>query len=139
MAIMARWRMPPENSCGYSRTRRLALGIFTRSSSSTARLRASARLTPRRTRSCSSIWKPTVNTGFSADSASWKIMATLSPRTARRRSGDAVSSSSPRKRTDPPVTNAGGLSRMPMTVCAVTLLPEPDSPSTARVSPAWMW
>ncbi|MFN8620031.1 MAG: hypothetical protein U0869_04665 [Chloroflexota bacterium] len=38
MAIIARWRMPPENWCGYSSMRRFALGMPTSSSSSTARL-----------------------------------------------------------------------------------------------------
>src|SRR5580658_3752044 len=40
MAIMARWRMPPENSCGYASSRRAASGIPTRSSSSIARILA---------------------------------------------------------------------------------------------------
>ena len=40
------------------------------------------------------------------------------------------------KRISPPVTKPGGVSRMPMMACAVTDFPEPDSPSTARVSPS---
>src|SRR3954469_15726292 len=94
---------------------------------------------PRRTVSCSSIWKPTVNTGFSADRASWKIIAMPSPRTSIRRFARAAIRSSPWNRTWPPRTTAGGVSRMPMMVWAVTLLPEPDSPSTASVSPASTW
>ena len=43
MAIMARWRMPPENSCGKDFTRTAGLGMPTRSSSSIARFSASAR------------------------------------------------------------------------------------------------
>ena len=39
MAIMARWRMPPENSCGYWSTRAWGLGIPTTSSRSTASFR----------------------------------------------------------------------------------------------------
>ena len=42
MAIIARWRMPPENSCGYSSTRRLGSGMPTSPSSSIARSRAAA-------------------------------------------------------------------------------------------------
>ena len=37
MAIIARWRMPPENSCGYCVARVVGCGMPTRSSSSTAR------------------------------------------------------------------------------------------------------
>ncbi len=42
IAIITRWRMPPENSCGYWSTRRSGSGIPTIVSSSTTRLRASA-------------------------------------------------------------------------------------------------
>ena len=41
MAIMARWRMPPENSCGYILARLRASGMPTRSSISMARSKAS--------------------------------------------------------------------------------------------------
>ena len=40
IAIITRWRMPPENSCGNWSTRRFGSGIPTRSSNSTARARA---------------------------------------------------------------------------------------------------
>ena len=40
MAIITRWRMPPESWCGYSRTRRLAAGMPTRSSISIDRASA---------------------------------------------------------------------------------------------------
>ena len=40
MAIIARWRMPPENSCGYWRARRSAAGTRTARSRSTARANA---------------------------------------------------------------------------------------------------
>ncbi len=43
MAIMARWRMPPEYSCGYWSMRRSALGMPTNSSSSITRLRSARR------------------------------------------------------------------------------------------------
>jgi hypothetical protein len=41
---------------------------------------ASARDAPRCTRNISPIWYPTLYTGFSEDSASWKIIAIFSPR-----------------------------------------------------------
>jgi hypothetical protein len=50
MAIMARWRMPPESWCGYSLSRRVGSGMPTRSSSSAARLRAASPFRPR--------WRP---------------------------------------------------------------------------------
>jgi len=43
LAIMARCRIPPENSCGYWSTRADGFGMPTMSSSSTARARRSAR------------------------------------------------------------------------------------------------
>ncbi len=43
MAIIARWRMPPESWCGYSRARRSGSGIRTSRSISTALSRAAWR------------------------------------------------------------------------------------------------
>ena len=43
----------------------------------------------------SPIWQPTVKTGFSADSASWKIIAISLPRTCRRSSSGSLSRSPP--------------------------------------------
>ena len=47
MAIMTRWRMPPESSCGYWRRRRGTSLMRTWSSSCAARVRASRQLMPR--------------------------------------------------------------------------------------------
>ena len=107
----------------------------TRSISSTALPRAPLRDIPSWTWNISPSCAPTVRTGFSEDSASWKIIAIFAPRTRRRSSLRRVSRSRPWKRISPPVTNPGGESRMPITACAVTDLPEPDSPSTASVWP----
>ncbi len=109
--------------------------MFTRSRASRASFIASLRLIPRWMRKSSAICQPTGNTGLRLDSASWKTIAMDSPRRARRSSSLIFSRSSPLNRTSPPVTNPGGVSRIPMIAWAVTLLPEPDSPSTARVSP----
>src|SRR4051812_26318950 len=76
-----------------------------------------------------------LNTGFSADSASWKIIAIWLARTLRRSFSGSLSRSTPRYLTSPLVMKPGGLSRMPMIACAVTDLPQPDSPRIARVSP----
>ncbi|RPK86314.1 hypothetical protein EES47_20960 [Streptomyces sp. ADI98-12] len=136
MAIMMRWRIPPENWCGYWLTRSAAAGMRTRSISSTAFALASLRDMPRCTVNISPSWSPTVSTGLSEESASWKIIAISAPRTLRRRSSLRGSRSRPSKRIWPPVMCPGGVSRMPMTAWAVTDLPEPDSPRTASVSPA---
>ena len=60
MAIITRWRMPPENSWGNARVRSLALGIPTSSSSSTAFVAASEAPTSRWIWMASAIWSPTV-------------------------------------------------------------------------------
>jgi ABC-type glutathione transport system ATPase component len=46
IAISARCRIPPENSCGRARARRAASGMPTRSSTSTARAQAALRPAP---------------------------------------------------------------------------------------------
>ncbi len=58
IAIIARWRIPPENSCGKDLTRTWGLGMPTRSSSSTARLPAAARDRSRWIWIASTIWSP---------------------------------------------------------------------------------
>ena len=60
IAIIARWRMPPENSCGYSPKRRSGSGIPTRSSSSIARSRAACLETCSWASIASVIWAPTL-------------------------------------------------------------------------------
>ena len=84
IAIIARWRMPPENSCGYWSIRRSANGTPTSSSSSIARFSAASSLMPSLwTSSASTIWLPTVSTGFSDVIGSWKIIAMSPPRISR--------------------------------------------------------
>ncbi len=84
IAIITRWRMPPDSSCGYARARAGAGLSPTRSSISTARPRA-ARREP--LASCTAIasatWSPTRWTGFSAVIGSWNTMAISRPRTSR--------------------------------------------------------
>ena len=88
IAIIARWRIPPENSCGYCRTRTSGRGIPTDSSSSTARSIASCSLrSVRCARIASVICLPTRCTGFSAVSGSWKIIAIFAPRIVCRSFG----------------------------------------------------
>ena len=60
MAIITRWRIPPDISWGYWSIRRAASGMRTRFSISNVRSRASLRFMPRWSRSASPIWLPTV-------------------------------------------------------------------------------
>ena len=84
---MARWRMPPDSSCGYWRSRRSGDGIATLSSRSRARARAAARETPSWRTIASAIWSPTVKTGSSAVAGSWNTIAATGPRSRRRLGG----------------------------------------------------
>ena len=110
----------------------------TRPSISIARVRRLLRLSPSWIRAISAIWRPTVCTGLSAVSGSWKIIAISPPRTERIRDSSAVSRSSPFQNTPSASMIAGGLGISPMMLIAVTDLPEPDSPTTANTSPRLM-
>ncbi len=134
IAIIARCRIPPENSCGNDFTRTCGLGIPTRSSSSTARADAADLLTSWWMRMASTIWSPTVYTGVSAESGSWKIIAIDSPRSADMDSSLRPRSSSPCRVIDPRMRAVRGC--RPMIAREVTDFPEPDSPTIAIDSPA---
>ena len=56
IAIITRWRIPPENWCGKSPRRLSAAGMPTRSSSAAARRRAARRPRPRCVLSGSASW-----------------------------------------------------------------------------------
>src|SRR5688572_28463970 len=79
--------------------------------------------------------QPTLNTGLSEASASWNTMPISSPQRLRHSERGAPSTSAPLKRMLPPVMCAGGDASRRMMAAAVTLLPDPLSPSTAAVSP----
>src|SRR5574341_1295510 len=78
---------------------------------------------------------PTGNAGLSEVIGSWKIIESLSPRRSRSRRGAAFSRSSPSKTISPPATRPGGCGTRPMIESAVTLLPQPDSPTMPSVRP----
>ena len=83
IAIITRCCWPPDICDGNMLMRRSGSGMPTSSSSSIARLRAFARRScPMCSRSTSSIWKPTVNTGLSDVIGSWKIIEMSAPRTS---------------------------------------------------------
>ena len=60
IAIITRWRMPPENSCGNALARSAAFGMPTSLSSSTARSCAASLVTLLWTRTASASCAPTV-------------------------------------------------------------------------------
>ena len=137
IAIMARCRMPPENSCGYCRSRPDALGTPTSSSRPTARSRAAVRERDWWMRSASVSWNPIVITGLSAVIASWKIIPIDLPLTDRICRFDMRSRSRPSNIAVPPTMRPGGCGTRPSNAMTLTLLPEPDSPTIPRVSPGW--
>jgi hypothetical protein len=143
MAIITRWRMPPDSWCGYSSTRWWGMGMPTSCSISMARLRACFLFSPWCSRSDSTIWSPTVNTGFSEVMGSWKIMAMSLPRICRIRDSVAcarssISPSAPRNRMrEPSWILPGGVGISRITESEVTDLPLPDSPTIPSVSPGF--
>ena len=133
IAIITRWRMPPEKRCGCSWKRDFAAGIRTRSSRRMVSASAAARDRPRCWISASAIWKPMVSTGLRLVIGSWKIIATSLPRMSFISASGSVSRSRPESMMRPSLRPLSlGMSRM--IDSAVTLLPEPDSPTIATVS-----
>src|SRR5688572_17104254 len=86
-------------------------------------------------RIASAICSPTGNAGLSEVIGSWKIIETRSPRRSRSRCAEAFSRSSPSSSTSPPAMRPGGCGTRPMMESAVTLLPQPDSPTMPSVRP----
>ena len=132
IAIITRWRMPPDSWCGYSRTRRLGAGIRTRSSSSTARLSAARRDRSRWRCNTSAICRPTRKDGFSDVIGSWNTNAISRPRILRISRDDAFSRSVPLKRAVPSIFALAG--KRPRRLIRLTLFPQPDSPTMPSTS-----
>ena len=134
MAIVTRWRMPPESWNGYARTRSAGEGMPTCPSSEMAVAFASALSIVVWSLRDSVIWRSIRTTGLSEVIGSWKTMAILAPQMSRRVASGASTISVPSKRMDPDcvVFDRG---RSPMIERDRTVLPEPDSPTMPRVSP----
>ena len=80
-----------------------------------------------------------VNVGLSDVIGSWKTIAISLPRTRSSTAAEpSPTSDSPFQRTSPAVI-LPGRSISPIAACAVTLLPEPDSPTMPSVSPRPTW
>ena len=134
--MTARWRIPPENWCGYCRARPAGRRCRPRAGArprATARSRAGQRAVA----TCpSTICRPTGSTGLSVVVGSWKTKPTSSA--AQRRSVSAIGAIDFRAaETD----RARDLRRCPAAgrqpASAVTLLPEPDSPTMPSTSPGY--
>ena len=108
MAIITRWRWPPESWWGYASSRRAASGRPTRPRSSSVRARAARRPSPLWTNSTSLICFSMVWSGFRDVIGSWKIIAIRLPRTCRKAASPAPSSSRPWKTMLPEGWRAGG-------------------------------
>ena len=106
MAIITRWRMPPESSCGYCDIRRAGSVMWT--ASSMARARSAALPTAAWMRMASLSCAPTVMTGLSDVIGSWKIIARSPPRNRRMARSDNVVSSRPASLTEPPRCRSEG-------------------------------
>jgi hypothetical protein len=136
MAIITRWHMPPDNSCGKASSRAAGSGMPTCTSSASARARAGAPRSPSCRASTSMICAPTVATGFSEDIGSWKIMESALPRTSCIVASGNASRSRPSSSTCPASMRAGGTGSRRIRARAVSDLPQPLSPTSASVSPA---
>ena len=77
-------------------------------------------------------------TGFSDVMGSWKIIPMRFPRNGFISVRESGAKSTPSKTILPPVICAGGCGKSPITESAVMDLPQPDSPTTASVSPRLM-
>ena len=89
---------------------------------------------PRCSRSTSPICRPTVNTGFSDVIGSWKTNEISRPRTLAQLATRRARAGRARRSARPPITAAVGGSRR-SSDSAVTLLPQPDSPTMPSTSP----
>ena len=130
MPIIARCRMPPENSCGYCRARRAAAGTRTAVSRSIARANAARRDRPWCCSDTSASCRPTRRAGLNDVIGSWNTMASDVPSSRSEAAASGVPANSSRSAVTTP-----GASIRRDTASAVRLLPEPDSPTTPIASP----
>ena len=78
-----------------------------------------------------------VITGLSEVIGSWKIIEISLPRMPRMVASSTATRSTPSRRIEPPTMRPGGSATRRIRDSAVTLLPQPDSPTMASVSPRW--
>ena len=144
MAIITRCSWPPDRLCGYRRATRAGSGMPTSASISRASACAWSRDLSWCSQMTSATWWPTVKTGDKELIGSWKTMAMSSPRIDCIRSppcsraARSVAVPSAEYSEIDPDRRAGGSRSRRSTLRAVTLLPEPLSPTRPTASPRWM-
>ena len=131
MLSMTRWAIPPLSWKGYASSIRLASAMPIFVSRSAAAARASRLLTSVCSKSTSSTWRPMGMTGLSAEPAFWKTRDMSLPRILRSSFGFIATSSVPSSRTLPLTISPGNGTSWSMDR-AVTVLPEPLSPTIPR-------
>ena len=127
MAIITRWRMPPDRRCGKSSMRVGGRGdAHQLEHLDGARLAPPAATSAVWARIASTICWPTVWTGLSEVIGSWKIIDILPPRSLRRSSAESAEQVAALEQHGlaPRPCRAGSRTR-PMTESEVTLLPQP--------------
>ncbi len=134
IAIVTRWRMPPDSWCGYSSSRRVGSGMPTDVSKDTAVCLASLFDMCRWYLSDSVICRPIFITGLSDVIGSWKIIAISVPQISRIAGGARSPISWPSNATRPSRTTLR-LGSSPMTERDRIVLPDPDSPTMPIVLP----
>ncbi len=134
-ARATRCRIPPDSWNGY---RSAAAGSWIPTSASRRRASSLAAvrpsLGPLRFRSTSSMCFEHRITGFSIVNGSWKIIEIRLPRSRAASRPRRLSTSLPSRRTSPSVTPTP-VGRSRIIARAVSVLPLPDSPTIAMVSP----
>ena len=136
-AIMARCSIPPESSWGYFRYTPAGSGSSTAARAARAWSRRASRERSVWIRSTSSTWGPIRIRGSMQLCGSWNTTPISLPWTCRSSVRSAWSSSAPSSRISPEKSHCFRGSS-PATLMAVTDLPEPDSPTSPRISPLWM-
>ena len=134
IAIVTRWRIPPDSSCGKACARRERLA-----DADEVEQRDAAGPTPDGAgavdeATTSATWLPTVCTGSSALRASWNTIAIRPRRCRRAGAGRPTPASWPSSETVPESTRAAAGSS-PMIARKVRLLPLPDSPTIPSERP----
>ena len=87
------------------------------------------------TRADSAIWKPMVSVGLRLVIGSWKMKPIFLPRSRRISSLDSFRTLMPSRMISPATILPGGLGISLVSESAVTLFPQPDSPTSPSVSP----
>ena len=134
-AIMTRWRIPPESSCGYCSYTCCGLCSSTFSSISIARFFRSSFESSVCRRRASSTCQPIFFTGFKEVIGSWNIIPISFPWNLRSVLRSQSRRFTPSNRISP-LFFMSFLLRSPAIASALIDFPEPDSPTSPTISPS---